>query len=310
MEKIFRLGDPIAREVETAEEKPAVKQGEKPESSHAEKPAHETHSVQGFGKKPIVRALSELKNAMLQISLLTWFLDSLVIFTVSELVLMLLTLPWDYAFVPAGIYSAVHAFHVFKKVRYQYAEEKVPELKEQLITAADYVDKDSELLQGLNKEVLEKMKQIRTSYFFSFGKLTRELFMLFFCSFLIIGASAYHIRLISVNDVVRELQEVTGIAEYEVDESELFFEEGNETADNIYGNKSIAELGNEEFQLQLNPVLSDADISQVNDPEERKFNSNVPREIVATTDASYEEGIPKGYQKIVKSYFREITKVR
>lgn len=259
--------------------------------------------------KPIAAALSELKKAMMQISLLTWFLDSLVIFTISELVLLLVTLPWQYAFVPTGVYSAVHAYHAFKKLRYRYVEEKVPELKEQLITAADYVSKDSEILQSLNKEVLEKMKLIRTSYFFSFGKLSRELLMLFFCSFLLIGASAYHVRLIDFGDVVKELQEVAGLAEYDLDESLLTFEEGNET-DDIYGDKSIALLGDEELQLQLNPVLSDADISQINDPESRAFNSNVPREIAATTDASFEEGIPKGYQKIVKSYFREITKVK
>lgn len=282
---------------------------EKQEQKQDEKKDKPEQFIRPGAEKPIAAALLELKNAMMQISLMTWFLDSLVIFTISELVLMLVTLPWAYAFVPTGLYSAFHAYHVAKKLRYRLAEEKVPELKEQLITAADYVHKDSEILQSLNKDVLEKMKLIRTSYFFSFGKLTRELFMLFFCSFLIIGASAYHVRLIDFGDVVKELQEVTGLTEYDLDESLLAFEEGSDT-DDIYGNKSIALLGDEEFQLQLNPVLSDADISQVNDPESRKFNSNVPREITATTDASFEEGIPKGYQKIVKSYFREITKTR
>ena len=70
----------------------------------------------------------------------------------------------------------------------------------------------------------------------------------------------------------------------------------------------IAELGDEQLQLELNPIKSDADISKTKEPEHRKFRSTIPTEIAASTDASYEESIPKGYQKIVKSYFREITR--
>ena len=88
----------------------------------------------------------------------------------------------------------------------------------------------------------------------------------------------------------------------------LEYEEGDPEADDIYGDKSIAELGNEQLQLELNPVKSDADISKTQEPEHRKFRSTIPTEIAASTDASYEESIPKGYQKIVKSYFREITR--
>lgn len=256
--------------------------------------------------KPIASALGELKRAMVEISFLTWFLDTLVIFTVSNLIFLLITVHWTYSFIPTGIYSLFHGFGIFRKVKYKHAEEKVPELNEQLITVADHVHKDNELLASLNKEVLEKMKQIRTSYFFSFGKLTRELFMLFVCSFLIIGASAYGVHFVNINEVVKEVKEFRQ-GMYNVDESLLFFEEGNET-DDIYGDKSVAELGNEELELQLNPVMSDADISQIKDPEHRKFNSNVPREIAASTDASFEESIPKGYQKIVKSYFHQISK--
>lgn len=259
--------------------------------------------------KPIQQALRELKLTLLQINVLTWFLDTLVVFLVSNLVFFLLTLPWAYSLLPAGIYAIVHAYHGRKNVTYRYVEEKVPELKEQLITAADNTDKEYEIVESLNKDVLKGMKHTMTSYFFSFGKLSRELFLLFVVAFLIIGASAYNVRFLDTHKAIQEIKEFSkNSKEYEIDETLLAFEEGDPDADEIYGEKSIAELGNEQLHLELNPIKSDADISKTKEPEHRKFRSTVPTEIKASTDASYEESIPKGYQKIVKSYFREITK--
>ncbi|MBW3002210.1 hypothetical protein KY338_03565 [Candidatus Woesearchaeota archaeon] len=259
--------------------------------------------------KPIQQALRELKLTLLQVNILTWFLDTLVVFLVSNLAFFLLTLPLLYALIPTGIYAIVHGYHGRKKVTYKHVEEKVPELKEQLITAADNTDKEYEIVESLNKDVLKGMKHTMTSYFFSFGKLSRELFLLFVVAFLIIGASAYNVRFLDTHKAIQEVKEFArNSKEYEIDETLLAFEEGNPDEDEIYGEKSIAELGNEQLQLELNPIKSDADISKVKEPEHRKFRSTVPTEIAASTDASYEESIPKGYQKIVKSYFREITK--
>ena len=258
--------------------------------------------------KPISKALGELKRALIEIHALTWVLDALVVFLVFELVFFLLTLPWYYAFAPTGIYVILHIYRERKNLTYKYVEEKVPELKEQLITAADNLDKDYEIVESLNKEVLQNLKKTMTSYFFSFGKLTRELFLLFVVAFLIIGASAYNVRFLDTHEAIEEIKNYKAFKDYEIDEVLLEYEEGNPEDDNIYGDKSIAELGNEQLMLELNPILSDADISKTQEPEHRKFRSTVPTEIMASTDASYEESIPKGYQKIVKSYFREITK--
>ena len=261
--------------------------------------------------KPIQKALRELKRALIEIHLLTWALDTLVVFLVSELVFFLLTIPWLYSFIPAGIYATIHAYHERKKLTYHYVEEKNPALKEQLITAADNVDKEYEIVEYLNRDVLENMRHTMTSYFFSFGKLTRELFFLFVIAFLIIGASAYNVRFLDTHKAIEEVKNFKAFnKDYDVDEALLEFEEGNPDEDEIYGEKSIAELGNEQLQLELNPIKSDADISKIQEPEHRKFRSTVPTEILASTDASYEESIPKGYQKIVKSYFREISKER
>ena len=54
--------------------------------------------------------------------------------------------------------------------------------------------------------------------------------------------------------------------------------------------------------------MSDVNIGKVNDPTERTFNEVPPPQIKASSDSSFEEDIPKQYQRIVKTYFKEITK--
>ena len=55
-------------------------------------------------------------------------------------------------------------------------------------------------------------------------------------------------------------------------------------------------------------VYRGMDIGTAKPPKSREFRSSLPEEIRASTDVSFQESIPKGYQRIVKSYFSEIAK--
>jgi len=258
--------------------------------------------------KPIIAALKEVRNAVMQITLFNALLDTLVLFLICSLVLILTSLPWWYALVPAALYGGIHTYRNVKKHHnLAYVEEKVPELQEQLITVADNTDKENVIVQSLQQDVLRGMRSVKTSYFLSFGRLARELITLTVVSILIITVSAHGVRFLDFRDVLRDLETLgKGPGAYELANASLEFIEN--MSEDIYGNKTIEELGNDEIQLQLSPVLSDIDISKVNPPESKEFMSTMPKEIKATTDVSFQESIPKGYQRIVKSYFREIAK--
>lgn len=259
--------------------------------------------------KPIIAALKEVRSAVTQITLFNCLLDTLVVFLISALVLILVTLPWWYGLIVALVYGGLHVWrNVVKHRNLAYVEEKVPELEEQLITVADTTDKENPIVQSLQQDVLQGMRAIKTSYFLSFGRLTRELITLAVISILIITASAHHIHFLDFNDLLKDLRALgQGPAgPYELGNESLEFLEN--VSEDIYGNKSIAELGNDELQLQLSPVMSDIDIGRTKPPESQEFTSTLPKEIKASTDVSFQESIPKGYQRIVKSYFREISK--
>lgn len=259
--------------------------------------------------KPIISALKEVRSAVTQIALFTCLLDALVVFLIAALVLILITVPWWYALIVAFVYGFIHTYrNVRKSKNLAHVEEKVPELQEQLITVADTVDKENPIVESLQQDVLRGMRAIKTSYFLSFGRLSRELITLAVVSILIITVSAHNIRFLDFAETLRDLGELgKGPAgPYELGNESLEFIEN--MSEDIYGNKSIEELGNDELQLQLTPVMSDIDIGKTRPPESQEFTSTLPKEIKATTDVSFQESIPKGYQRIVKSYFREIAK--
>ncbi|MBS3175786.1 hypothetical protein J4457_00965, partial [Candidatus Woesearchaeota archaeon] len=76
----------------------------------------------------------------------------------------------------------------------------------------------------------------------------------------------------------------------------------------IFGEESIAELGAEELNLQINPVLSEIDINDVSDAKEKEFKKDYFEEdIEATQDKTYEEDIDKKHREVVKNYYKEIA---
>lgn len=257
--------------------------------------------------KPIVLALKEAKKSIFQIVVFNSVIDTLVMFMLLLMVCMLLVLPGWYAFIPAFVYAIVHTHGNLKEVNFSSIEEKFPNLKEQLITVADNLKEQNEIIDALNLEVLQKMREIRTSSFLNTGKLTRELSVMALVSFIIIGASAFNVKFLDLGETIKEIREFKPFQEYDVNQELLEFEESQNLSE-ILGDKSITELGQQQLDLELNPLMSDVDIGTVRPPEERRFREVPPPEIRATTDVSFEEDIPKQYQKIVKTYFKEITK--
>ncbi|RMD57742.1 hypothetical protein D6825_03095 [Candidatus Woesearchaeota archaeon] len=255
--------------------------------------------------KPIAKALREAKLSVLQITIFHTLMDILTFLMISLLAAIILNFSYAYAIIITALYAAIHTRGNLKDVNYKYIESKAPELKEQLITVADNWRENNEVVKELNEEVLKKMRLIETGAFINFGKVARELIIIATVSFIIIGSSAYNVQFLDLKDAINTLKKARG--DYDVNEELLAYEESQNLSE-ILGEESIEELGKQQLDLQLNPLKSDVEIGTVQPPEKRVFKEVPPREISASTDETYQEQIPKQYQKIVKTYFQEITK--
>ena len=127
-------------------------------------------------------------------------------------------------------------------------------------------------------------------------------------SFCIILLSALNVKLIDFDSVLDNLKKLkepqSDIALQDVPLDPL------PTGD-LYGNASIAALGNKELFLQINPVLSEINLDDIKDAKPKDYTENsFPKEILAKADKSFEENIPKDNKEIVKRYFGGISKAR
>ncbi len=259
--------------------------------------------------KKIKSAVRELKDTLAYFGLFTSLFDTLVLFAVLILVFYLTNIPWYFAFLFAIPYLFFHTKTTLRKLSIRFVEKKVPELKEELRTAADTKNVEkNEIVDLLREDTLKKMKKIKSSYFIKLGKLTRQIIFLAVISFLIVAVSAYHVRFIDVPKSLFELKDL-GKENYMIDEELLSYDELDDA--DIFGEKNIAELGDKELLLELNPEMSGVDISQVSDPFDSYFDEVIPpSDIEAMTDASYDESYSNKYRRIIRYYFNEISKKR
>lgn len=256
--------------------------------------------------KPIQAALQELKTTVMTMVICHALIDSFVIFLLFVLVFILLNIYWYVSMIPFMIYAVIHTLTLIKYTKYEFIEKKLPFLHEQLRTVADNIHLENDVINALNVDVLRKMRDVRTSVFMKFGKISSRIVTLVILSFLIIFSSAANVKLLDTPKLIEDLGKKK-LLPFEASEgtAQLLT---NETGA-IYGNKSVAELGYKEVQLYINPTQSDLDISKVKDPEKHDFQSNyVPREIKASMDVSLQEDLPKNYYKVIKTYFTQISK--
>ena len=253
----------------------------------AKAPAIQTQPQQS-NKKQVIKALQEIGTALWQLTLFTTIMDSLVVFAISFLTLTLLSFPWYASILTLAIYGGIHTYRAITHLKFKIVEDKVPSLKERLTTAADNLDKENEITTSLNDEVLKLMKDVKTSYFLSFGRLTRQLGILAILSFIIIGTSAYNVKIYDYKKTIDFITTTaSNLKEYQLKGGqESVFQETNET-ENIYGNKSIAKLGTKELDLQINPQMTDVDITKQRERKPQEFKDIPPKEISATTEKSY-----------------------
>lgn len=260
-------------------------------------------------RKQIILAIREIHATLRSINLLTCLLDSLLVFLLSIILLLLISLPWSWALIPFGAYFLFHFKNLQRQVNLTLVEEKTPTLQEELRTSADNLDKDNEIVNALHEEVLAKMRNIRVSDFIDFRKVSRRLLVITLLSFLILLFAAFNVSFLDVNDLVNNFQDQNRRSPYE---DESYPEEENRAGagGSIFGEESIAELGSEELQLQFNPVATELDLSQVDKPKDVEFNRNpFTGELAASTDRSFETDsqFVQENKEVVQLYFQGIA---
>ena len=238
--------------------------------------------------------------------LLNVILISALLFFFFASAMALTNLQWMYAFLPSGAYFLIFGVKRVREVKLREAEEKLPELEWQLRTTEDTLGQENEVVESLHRRVLDKLLHIRNSYLMDRKKTAYQ--FLGIAVFAILFVSV-HFADVTIIDLTQP-EQITGLfaqdaigADGQKDLKAL--PEGNR---DIYGDEDVAELGDEELNLELNQQGSELNHDALKDVQLQQFNGQEGLgDIGATADASYTETIDEDHQQIVKKYFETLA---
>jgi len=253
----------------------------------------------------IRHAFRELRLAVSTIQVFNSILDTLIVFSVVLLIIASIgNLTWNYALYVALPFFFFHTRNNLRKVNMKSIESKVPELREALQTSEDYLDRDNEVVRQLHSEVVRKMRNIKASYFLGIGKSFRRLVFLTGVCYAVILVAVFNVHLVDLKPVTDDLIHLEPFKD--MADSIGDFVRGSNS--DIFGDKTQIILGTDELDLEVTPLLSGVDISQLKPLTNRDFEESFPPRVNAVSQEAFEDEIDDDHKVLVKSYFEELVK--
>ncbi len=240
----------------------------------------------------IFRMLREIRSEALKSVILESFLDGVLVFLASLLILRLINFFPILAILPG---LAVFAYLIIKRMRrfrLKTVEDRNPLIREMLRTAADNADRDNFVIKALNSELVQKMRQVTSSSLMKLNNILYKLGGIVVISILIIYISATQFMLFDISGLMHGGNPA-------VKEGSLR---------DILGDKQpLPKVGSNPVDIKLNPLSYEVNINKIQPPKPQDFQSQFPGDIVAVQEKSYDENIPPEQQIIIKNYFSSIS---
>jgi hypothetical protein len=267
------------------------------------------------------KVLKEVNFTLGNIVVFESMLNAVIIFLGFFLILIVVKFYPFLALIPAVIYAIIMSLVGIKKVKKKRAvivEKKHSPLNERLRTAVDNINMENPIVEALQDEVVSEMRNVKISNFVN-KKFTsyRILVAVILCFMIIFVASKdFAVDFKELGAKGRELMSAAYIiGGNEIGEAigEILAATGGTSMDDIYGEESVANIGNEVLDVQIKPISYEINVRNVKDVEEREFEETLFEETCIDADAcspqeSYRNDYPKDQQELVKNYFLKIAK--
>src|SRR3989338_271941 len=196
-----------------------------------------------------------------------------------------------------------------QKNKARIVEGKYDILKEKLRTAADNINAENPIVDELQSEVIQEMRNVRASSFVNTRRVAYKITGCVILCFAIIFIATLNIRFFDLKVIFDK------IPEYIIGNSEP--SEGSEGGvlgasmlgedDAIYGAESIAEIGDKEMKVEIKPVGAEITIRDVREASEKRFEEQFPEDVfLKSAESASEENIDD--KDLIKNYFLNIAK--
>jgi len=230
---------------------------------------------------------NEVKTELLKVVLINTFLDTVMVFFLAYFIISFFNIRFLFILLIPVLISAVFFFISasirIKRLRLKAMEDANPQIKEMLRTAHDNMDEENIMTAALFAELKKKMRTVSSGNLLESKKIITRIISSVVIVFLIIFVSSLNINLNKIDIPFEKLRFMSprGEEHAEGEITELVF---NET-EVVYGEASIAKLGDEEIDLNMNPSMSEIDFNRISEAEERGLREgSLPQEVAVNPD--------------------------
>jgi hypothetical protein len=205
---------------------------------------------------------NEVQYELAKIIFLNVFLSSTILFLIAELVSLVFSMPWWYALAAAGVYFIITFVTEIRKITIAHVEQKNPEMREILRTAKDNMNEDTIMAHALFYEVLERMKRVSSGTFLEFKKLMVKISVIFVLAIVLVSLAFFNVNVARFdNPFERPLGALGAFLGRITGNPGGGTGTGNDS--DIFGDPSMAKLGNDQLVATVNPSLDAPDFNNV-----------------------------------------------
>ncbi|MBR9693176.1 hypothetical protein GOV07_04595, partial [Candidatus Woesearchaeota archaeon] len=184
-------------------------------------------------------------------------------------------------------------WHRLKKINLKYIEDQNPSMREMLRTAADNKDAESLMAHALFAEVIQKMKQVSSGTFLDFKEMGIKIGAMFALSMVLVSLAFFNVNIQKFENPLAGVGDSIGgfagdmFGDGSIPEANL-----DQADEGIYGDPSIARLGDEELDITLQQSLTRIDFNTVDDADPSSdYPDSYPVDVSAQASEAYTAGL-------------------
>lgn len=203
------------------------------------------------------KVVRSLKYEIFKNIILSTFLKTMVVFFVFDIIKSFMDFSFTFSYIAAGAYFMIVMLKRAREINIKVFEKHNPEIKEMLTTAADNVRNENTVVLELFKEVMQKLKKVSSGTIIMPGTIMMLIIAIPVLALIDFQLTPVRIDAISQEAIMQNLEKVTFIKNIfkkaNVDDSDDVIEESELLDDeDIYGERSVAILGDNEIDIKLN----------------------------------------------------------
>ncbi len=300
------VGKPAAPQ----EPKELMKQAEPMKQPRAQQQPLPQAVPQAVKPENFPKVISEISRSLNDVFLFENLLTAVLVFLVFYLIIAIFSLPVLVAAIGALCYLVVSSVRRMRENKILTVERHYPMLREKLRTSADTrYARNNPVVSELQHQIINTLKDVETGHFINLRSMTVKIGLTILLAFALVtlpatGIAFNHLHYKKIADSIgdtissgaKTLQDLL-----KKDDNGLLIGDNEE----IFGEESLAILGDEEVSFAISPVSFDVDVKQ----EDEDQTYDVLFEYAAEVDDDLSK-LSKEKREIIKRYFHEIQNVQ